>query len=181
MTKLVSTKFKKGEYANQDIDLPGVGVVKFNSDGSVDIPQEKVKTLLTATESSFGFVVAAVTEQDRVRAKEELAKAQQALEEADDQLKKQQVAEVLGKGVATNDQLGAQSTGETTTLVVENKEGEIGEDPILTQLKADLAQADMVTLLELAGDTPELAEKDLTGYSDVQLREELAQAMYKPA
>lgn len=150
MTKLRSTKFTKGEYANQDIELPGVGVVTFDEDGNVEVPQNKVAQLLVDTKDSFAF--------EAVKTKEvptAPATSQQ----------KEKVSDKAKKEPADIDQSKKQPVNETTAPAVDAKTA------ALDALRAELEQVDLATLIDLAGSIPALAELDLAGKTDGELRE----------
>jgi len=171
MTKLRSTKFTKGQYANQDIELPGVGVVKFDIDGNIDVPKEKVAQLIKDTKDAFAFEEIVVKVANPTppattgKGAKDASKGKKELADAEDKLKKIQTAEVLSKEGEIADKPGPGEQENTNVPPVQE------ENPALTQLRADLEQADIATLVELAGDLPELAEIELAGKTDVELRE----------
>lgn len=170
MTKLISTKYTKGQYANQTITLPVVGNVVFDSDGNVEVPSDKAQAVLLATKDSFAFKVQAsvppATPPATKLTKEEARQLEKKSQAEQENIIKQNLAnEVVGK---------------------EPVQLEVGEVGIITgeqlteeqqQIKDQLEQADLATLIELASDLPQLAEKELAGMTDVQLRQELLKAM----
>lgn len=173
MTKLISTKYTKGQYANQTITLPVVGDVVFDSDGNVEIPIDKVQAVLLATKDSFAFKVQAstplATPQATKLTKEEARQLEKKSQAEQENIIKQNLAnEVVGKEPIQQQE---EEVGTVTITAVE----QLTEEQ--QQIKDQLDQADLATLIELASDLPQLAEKELAGMTDVQLRQELLKAM----
>lgn len=167
MAKLISTKYTKAQYANQTITLPVVGVVEFDQDGNVDVPADKVQAVLLATKDSFAFKV------DRVVVPEDLSK--QPVNTTPDKKaaskKKQQDEENVIKQNLANEVVGKEPVDDNQPL------SELSEAD--QEVKNELEQADLATLVQLASDVPELADKELAGMTDVQLRQELLKVMTK--
>jgi hypothetical protein len=87
--KLVSNRYPDGEYAGQEITLPFVGTVKFDDDGSVEVPEDKADAVIEATLDSFDFHIPGVErdlEEDDaklVAIKQEIAEFEKELKETD--------------------------------------------------------------------------------------------------
>ncbi len=64
MATLQSRKYTKGEYKDQTVNMPVVGTVKFNKDGTLDVEDELVDEFIRLTEESFDFATPEVKEEE---------------------------------------------------------------------------------------------------------------------
>ncbi len=170
MSKLVTlspTLPKRGVWANQTVILSGLGEVTFDAQGNLAVPETAVLKLLEKTQDTFGFTVLQVA-----------AKTGEIVDPNQDE------PEVGKDGLplVTQGDPGDEQPEPTTSLSKEDEEklNTLSANALADQeVHEQLEGLDLIGLLKLAAEFPDLTKEKIAIMSDAKLRKELYDRLTK--